>query len=182
VSVLTDGPFFDGDLAHLRAVREATSLPVLRKDFLVTDFQIVEARAAGADAVLLIVGALDDQALSRLIQLALSVHLAPLVEIHDGRELARALHAGATTIGANSRNLDTLEVRLEVFDELIRDIPSDVVAIAESGLKSSDDLRRLRAAGYDAFLMGERFMSQASPGAALSNLLAKASAELEASR
>lgn len=179
VSVLTDGGFFDGDLAHLRAVREATALPVLRKDFIVTDFQVVEARAAGADAVLLIVGALDDQSLRRLLQLAISLQLAPLVEIHDGRELTRALQAGATLIGVNSRNLRTLDVHLELFDELVLGIPSDAVAIAESGLKSSDDLRRLRAAGYDAFLMGERFMAEPNPGEALSEIRAKASAELE---
>jgi indole-3-glycerol phosphate synthase len=179
VSVLTDGPFFDGDLAQLRAVRDATSLPVLRKDFLVTEFQLVEARAAGADAVLLIVGALDDRSLSRLLEFAVSLDLAPLIEVHDPQELTRALQAGATIVGVNSRDLRTLQVRLELFDELAPRMPSDTVAIAESGLKSSGDVRRLSAAGYHAFLMGERFMTESNPGAALAALRVHASREVE---
>jgi indole-3-glycerol phosphate synthase len=182
ISVLTDGAFFDGNLDHLRAVRAATTLPVLRKDFIVSEFQIVEARAAGADAVLLIVGALDDEPLQQLLEFAVSLQLAPLVEIHDARELSRALDAGATIIGVNSRNLRTLDIQLSVFDELVPGIPDDAVAVAESGLKRSDDLRRLRAAGYDAFLMGERFMAEPNPGKALAEMRGEASAEFEERR
>jgi indole-3-glycerol phosphate synthase len=179
VSVLTDGPFFDGAIDHLRAVRGATSLPLLRKDFLVTEFQIIEARAAGADAVLLIVGALDDRTLVQLLKLSVSLDMAPLVEVHDTQELLRALEAGAAIVGVNSRNLRTLEVDLRVFDELVREIPNDVVAVAESGLKSGEDVRRLQAAGYDAFLMGERFMAAPIPGDALSEIRLNASSGVE---
>ena len=179
ISVLTESSFFDGMLDHLRAVRATTDLPLLRKDFIVTKFQVVEARGAGADAVLLIVAALDDQTLRRLIETAGSLGLAALVEIHDRDELTRALQAGATTIGVNSRNLRTLEVQPAVFDELVLGIPNEVVAVAESGLKTSDDVRRLRAAGYDGFLIGERFMTAPNPGAALAGLRTSAAAELE---
>ena len=179
ISVLTEPAFFDGTIDHLRVVREATTLPVLRKDFIVTDFQVVEARAAGADAVLLIVAALDDDALRRLIQFATSLGLAALVEIHDRGELIRALEAGASMIGINSRNLRTLDVQPEVFEELILGIPSEIVAVAESGLKSAEDVRRLRAAGFDGFLIGERLMLDANPGQVLSDLRAAAGAELE---
>jgi len=179
ISVLTEPAFFDGDLDHLRAVRQATTLPVLRKDFIVTDFQVLEARAVGADAVLLIVAALDDNALRRLIQVATSLGLAALIEIHDRVELIRALEANASMIGVNSRNLRTLDVQPEIFDELILGIPSEVVAVAESGLKSAEDLRRLRAAGFDGFLIGERLMLDANPGQVLSDLRAAAGAELE---
>lgn len=179
ISVLTEPAFFDGKLDHLRAVRQATTLPVLRKDFIVTDFQVLEARAVGADAVLLIVAALDDNALRQLIQVATSLGLAALVEIHDRAELVRALEANASMIGVNSRNLRTLDVQPELFDELILGIPSEVVAVAESGLKSAEDLRRLRAAGFDGFLIGERLMLDANPGQVLSDLRAAAGAELE---
>jgi indole-3-glycerol phosphate synthase len=174
ISVLTEPAFFDGSLEHLRAVRRVTSLPILRKDFVVTEFQMIEARAAGADAVLLIVGALHDPGLRRLIELADTHQLAALVEVHDRVELTRALDAGARTIGVNSRNLRTLDVHPEVFDELILAIPDDAVAVAESGLKSGDDVRRLRGAGYDAFLVGERLMLEADPGRALAALRASA--------
>lgn len=179
ISVLTEASFFDGSLDHLRAVREATTLPILRKDFIVTDYQVIEARAAGADAVLLIVAALDDQRLKRLLTTATDAGLAALVEIHDREELTRALEVGATTVGVNSRNLRTLDVHPGIFDELVLGIPSGTVAVAESGLKASEDLRRLRASGYDAFLIGERFMAEMDPGAAMAELRAAAAAELE---
>jgi indole-3-glycerol phosphate synthase len=179
VSVLTEASFFDGSLDHLRAVRDAVTLPILRKDFIVSPFQILEARAAGADAVLLIVAALDDAQLRELHRLALSLELAALVEVHTREELARALHAGATCIGVNSRNLRTLKVDLAIFDELALEIPQDAVAVAESGLRTPEVLRRLRAAGYDGFLIGERFMSVVDPGAGLAELRASAAAELE---
>ena len=179
VSVLTEGAFFDGHLDHLRAVRASTRVPLLRKDFIVTEFQIVEARAAGADAVLLITAAMDDTTLKTLIGVARASDLAAVVEVHTREELTRALQAGAVIVGVNSRDLRTLEVHTGIFDELILGIPNDLIAVAESGLKSVDDVRRLRAEGYDAFLMGERFMTESNPGAALADFRASAGAELE---
>jgi indole-3-glycerol phosphate synthase len=174
VSVLTEPGFFDGSLEHLRAVRLAVSLPVLRKDFIVTEFQVVEARAAGADAVLLIVAALDASTLAALLATAQAHELAALVEVHDRRELERALEAGAAIVGVNSRNLKTLQVNGTLFEELAPHIPAGVVAVAESGVKSAAYVRRLHAARYDAFLIGERLMVEADPGAALRALRAGA--------
>ena len=172
ISVLTEPTFFDGALDHLRDVRAAVSIPVLRKDFLVTDYQLVEAAAFGADAVLLIVAALDSADLTRLIALAQSLGLAALVEVHDGDELRRAADAGATVIGVNSRNLRTLQVDRSVLDDLAPALPAGAIAVAESGLKTAEDLRRLGARRYDAFLIGERFMTESDPGSALAGLLA----------
>ncbi len=171
VSVLTEPTFFDGSLGHLAAVRRAVDAPVLRKDFIVTEYQVAEAKAAGADAVLLIVAALSAAELAGLLACASAHGLASLVEVHERGELERALEAGASLVGINSRNLRTLEVRPSVFDELVPQIPDDVVAVAESGLRTAADLRRLSAAGYDAFLIGERFVTEPSPGEALARLL-----------
>ena len=179
ISVLTEPSFFDGSIEHLRAVRAAVAVPVLRKDFIVRPFQVAEARAAGADAVLLIVAALDDLKLMRLIELAVSLGLAPLVEVHSREELTRAQQAGADIIGVNSRNLKTLDVQTAIFEELILGIPNGTVAVAESGLRTADDLRQLRAIGYDGFLIGERFMTERDPGSALEALRSAAGAELE---
>jgi len=176
ISVLTEPTFFDGSLDHLTEVRSAVETPVLCKDFLTTEFQLLEARAAGADAVLLIVAALDSRSLARLIAHARALGLAALVEVHDRNELNRALDAGALTVGVNSRNLRTLEVSTAVFDELAPDLPPEVIAVAESGLRSGGDVRRLRELRYDAFLIGERFMTEADPGAALAGLLSAARA------
>jgi indole-3-glycerol phosphate synthase len=177
ISVLTEPAFFDGSLDHLRGVREAVDVPILRKDFLVTEFQLIEACAAGADAVLLIVAALDDPALVRLIAQAGRLGLAALVEAHDQRELERALGAGATVVGVNSRNLRTLEVSTAVFEELAPRLPADVIAVAESGLQAPSDLVRLKRCGYRAFLIGERFMIDPNPGSSLATLIARASSE-----
>ena len=174
ISVLTEPTFFDGALDHLSAVRNSVDIPVLRKDFIATSFQILEARAVGADAVLLIVGALDSKALRQLIGEAANQELATLVEVHSREELRVALDAGASVVGVNSRNLKTLEVDLGVFDELINEVPDEVTVVAESGLREAADIRRLRAAGYDAFLIGERFMTAANPAEALGELLAAA--------
>jgi indole-3-glycerol phosphate synthase len=174
VSVLTEPTFFDGSLEHLSAVRAAVGLPLLCKDFLTSEFQLLEARAAGADAVLLIVAALDQGALARLIAHARALGLAPLVEVHDREELHRAIEAGASMVGVNCRNLRTLDVSTAVFDEVAVSLPRNVAAVAESGLRSAADLRRLRASRYDAFLIGERFMTAPDPGAALAGLLAEA--------
>jgi indole-3-glycerol phosphate synthase len=172
ISVLTEATFFDGALDHLLAVRDHVTIPLLRKDFITTPFQIVEARAAGADAVLLIVGALDSRVLPALMAEAASQKLAALVEVHSREELLMALDAGAALVGVNSRNLKTLDVDLHVFDDLIGAVPDEVTAVAESGLREAEDLRRLCSAGYDAFLIGERFMAAPNPGEALAELLA----------
>jgi indole-3-glycerol phosphate synthase len=174
ISVLTEPVFFDGALEHLTAVRSRVGIPLLRKDFIATRFQVVEARAAGADAVLLIVGALDRQALGDLLAEASAQSLAALVEVHSRRELHDALDAGASLIGVNSRNLKTLEVDLRVFDDMVDEAPSEVTLVAESGLREAADIQRLRSAGYDAFLIGERFMTTPDPGKALAALLAEA--------
>lgn len=174
ISVLTEPTFFDGSLDHLRAVRAAVSLPVLRKDFIVTPYQVIEAAAAGADAVLFIVAALDDNELRALGRVARERGLDALVEVHDADELQRAIDAGADVIGVNSRNLRTLAVDQGVLDALGPRIPAHVVAVAESGLRTADDLRRLGGVRYDAFLIGERFMSTPDPGAALAGLRADA--------
>lgn len=171
ISVLTEPTFFDGSLDHLRSVRQSVSTPLLRKDFIVTDYQVVEAVASGADAVLLIVAALDDAALARLLALATDLGLASLVEVHDAAELGRALAAGAAIVGVNSRNLRTLAVNQATLDDLGPKIPSGVVAVAESGLRTPDDLRRLAAIRYDAFLIGERFMTVPDPGEGLRALV-----------
>jgi indole-3-glycerol phosphate synthase len=174
ISVLTEPTFFDGSVQHLAAVREAVDLPLLRKDFIISAYQLHEARAAGADAVLLIVAALKRAELIALSRLAADLGLDVLVEVHDSEELSIALDAGAGVIGVNNRNLRTLAVDVHASEQLIARIPRGVVAVSESGLKSPDDLVRLRALGYRAFLIGERFMAAAAPGEQLRALLAGA--------
>jgi indole-3-glycerol phosphate synthase len=172
ISVLTEPTFFDGSLDHLRAVRAVAPLPILRKDFIVSEYQIVEAKAAGADAILLIVAALTAVELRSLASFATSHGLDALVEVHSADELSTALDAGAAIIGVNNRNLRTLTVDVAASEALIVRIPKDVISVSESGLRTSDDLLRLRQMGYRAFLIGERFMTAADPGAALRELLA----------
>jgi indole-3-glycerol phosphate synthase len=167
ISVLTEPAFFDGDLAHLRAVREAVPTPLLRKDFIVDEYQLLEARESGADAVLLIAGALPGPALVDLRAAADAHGLAALVEVHDAAELECALAAGASVIGVNSRNLRTLDVEPDGLRSLIREIPDEIVAVAESGLKERAEVAGLESLGYDAFLIGERFMVEPDPGAGL---------------
>ena len=174
ISVLTDEPFFGGCLAHLEEARRATALPVLRKDFVLDPWQVWEARAAGADAVLLIVAALTDDDLSGLLGAAREAGLDALVEVHDRGELDRALAAGSRIVGVNSRDLRTLAVSLETAFALVPAIPDDVVAVAESGIRTGDDARRLRDAGFDAFLVGEHLMAAPDPGEALRALIAAA--------
>lgn len=176
VSVLTEPTFFDGSLDDLRAVRAAVDIPVLRKDFIVTPYQLLEAAAAGADAVLLIVAALEDAELVALHTRAGELGLGVLVEVHDTGELDRAARAGATVVGVNNRNLRTLVVDVEASHRLAARMPAGVVGVAESGLRTSADLARLGAAGYRAFLIGETFMTAPDPGTALRDLLAGASA------
>ena len=171
VSVLTEPTFFDGALDHLTAVRNAVDLPVLRKDFVVDEYQLFEARAAGADAVLLIVAALEQSALVRLQSRAWELGLAALVEVHDESELSRAIASGARLVGVNNRNLRTLAVDVGASDRLAAKMPAGVVGVSESGLQTRDDLARLAAAGYRAFLIGERFMTDADPAGAIAGLI-----------
>ena len=171
ISVLTEPTFFDGSVAHLQSVREAVDLPILRKDFLVTEYQLVEAKAAGADAVLLIVAALRPVELKLLHDHAVGLGLDVLVEVHDATELAVAIDVGARIVGVNNRNLRTLAVDTRVSEDLIARIPQDVIAVSESGLQTAGDLMRLGQLGYRAFLVGERFMSAPEPGAALRSLI-----------
>ena len=171
ISVLTEPTFFDGTLAHLSTVREAVDLPVLRKDFIVDEYQLLEARAAGADAILLIVAALEQSELMRLQSRAWELDLAALVEVHDDEELTRAVDSGARLIGVNNRNLRTLAVDVSASDRLAAKMPAGVVAVSESGLQSRGDLDRLAAAGYRAFLIGERFMTDPDPARAIGDLI-----------
>lgn len=163
ISVLTEGRRFSGSLADLVAVRAAVSCPVLRKDFVVSDYQVWEARAAGADLVLLIVAALDDPDLRRLLALATGLGLTCLVETHTPDEVRRALDAGAAVIGVNNRNLKTLEVDLAQFERLAGLVPSDSVVVAESGILGIDDARRMASAGADVVLVGEALVKAADP-------------------
>jgi len=179
ISVLTEPTFFDGTLDHLNAVAEAVHVPVMRKDFIVTEHQIVEAERLGADAVLLIVAALSSDELRGLLRCADREGVAALVEVHDLSELERGLEAGADIIGVNSRNLRTLDVDPGVFETLAPRLPAGVLAVAESGLRTADDLGRLAALRYDAFLVGERLMTADRPGAALAELLQAAGSVMQ---
>jgi len=171
ISVLTEPTFFDGSLDDLIAVRARVKLPLLRKDFIVDEYQLFEARAAGADAILLIVAALDQAALSALQTRAWALGLAALVEVHDEEELQRACDAGARVIGVNNRNLRTLVVDVQASERLAARMPKDIVAVSESGLKTREELDRLASVGYRAFLIGERFMTDPSPAQAIRELI-----------
>jgi indole-3-glycerol phosphate synthase len=183
LSVLTNEPYFQGSLRNLELASAAVGLPCLRKDFMVDEYQFVEARAHRADAILLIAAALTDAALKRFADLAHSYELDVLVEVHTAEELDRVLgtlgDTGADAIGVNNRNLKTFEVSLETSMELVERIPASVMRVAESGLATAEDLTRLRAAGFDAFLIGESLMRQADPGAALAAILAGAEDSVE---
>jgi indole-3-glycerol phosphate synthase len=171
ISVLTEPTFFDGSLGDLEAVRAAVELPLLRKDFIVSEYQLFEALAAGADAVLLIVAALTPAELHALAGRAASLGLDVLVEVHGRAELPVALDAGARAVGVNNRNLRTLEIDVGMSEELIPLMPDGVIAVSESGLRSHADLARLAALGCRAFLVGERLMVEHDPGSALRALL-----------
>jgi len=171
VSVLTDEPYFQGSLEHLRQVRARVGLPVLRKEFIIDPYQVVEARAAGADAVLLIAECLDDEPLKRLHDLIVELGMTPLVELYEPENLAQVLKTGARLIGINNRNLRTFEVDLEHTLRLRREIPDDRLVIGESGIHTRDDVERLEAAGVQAILVGESLMAAADIGAAVDRLL-----------
>ena len=171
LSVLTDEEFFQGSLKNLQEASAMVKIPCLRKDFIVDEFQLVEARAHAADAVLLIVAALNADELVMLARSARARRLDVLCEVHDGEELDRALDAGCDLIGVNTRDLRTFKVDLETAFRLAEKFPSGVVRVAESGIHSAEDVARLRAAGYDAFLVGESLMRAEKPGEALRQLL-----------
>ena len=171
LSVLTDRGFFQGNPEHLQAARAATDLPVLRKDFLIDPWQLHEARAMGADCVLLIVAALDDGTLRTLAELAGELGLDTLVEVHDETELDRALRIPSPLIGINNRDLRTFETNLATTERLAARVPADRLTVTESGIASREDIARLRAHGVRAFLVGEAFMSVPDPGEQLAALL-----------
>jgi indole-3-glycerol phosphate synthase len=171
ISVLTEQRRFGGSLDDLSAVRRAVQVPLLRKDFVVSSYQLWEARGYGADMALLIVAALDQSALISLVERAVSIGLLPLVEVHADEELDRALDAGATVIGVNARNLATLEVDRSIFGRLAARIPEDVVKIAESGVRGPHDLLAYAAAGADAVLVGESLVTEKDPRSAVADLV-----------
>ena len=172
ISVLTDRDYFDGDLAFLARCRERVGLPLLRKDFLVDAYQIAEARAAGADGVLLIVAALAKAELAELLAAAASYELDALVEVHTMREAETALACGVTLLGVNHRDLKTFTIDMSLTGAIAPTLPPDVVLVAESGIRTSADVKLLGAVGAHAVLVGEHLMRAASPGAALRELLA----------
>lgn len=174
LSVLTEEQFFHGSLSDLAEASAATRLPCLRKDFIVDEFQLLEARASGADAVLLILAALSDSQFSHFHQLSRGLGLDALCEVHDETELERALNMGAEIIGVNNRDLRSFAVDLGTAERLGPQIPRRALRVAESGIQCGDDIRRLRACGYDAFLVGESLMRADDPGAEMSKMLADA--------
>jgi indole-3-glycerol phosphate synthase len=173
ISVLTDEPFFEGSLEHLRAVRAHIGLPVLRKDFILDPYQLLEARAAGADAVLLIAECLDDCSLRSLHNRALALSLTPLVELYEPANLPRVLDAGATLIGVNNRDLRTFEVDLNHTLRLREQIPDECLVVGESGIRTRQDVLLLEAAGVNAILVGETLMASSDIGAAVDRLLGR---------
>lgn len=174
ISVLTDGKYFGGSLDDLLLARASTSLPLLRKEFIIDPYQILEAKAYGADAILLIAAVLSGEALRSLCESAHTLGLDVLLEVHSRAELEFSLDAGADLIGVNNRNLKTFEVSLEISRALSDLIPDGVGKISESGLKTPDQIRELKNLGFDGFLMGEAFMKTAQPGKALSDFLKRA--------
>ncbi len=173
ISVLTDEQFFQGNLNFLRDVRDAVELPVLRKDFILDSYQLVEARTAGADAVLLIAECLDDCSLRKLHHETLELGMTPLVELYEPTNLARVLEAGATLIGVNNRNLHTFEVDLQHTLRLQAELPEDCVLVSESGIKTRADVEMLEQAGVDAMLVGESLMRETDIGLAVDTLIKK---------
>jgi indole-3-glycerol phosphate synthase len=172
LSVLTDEPYFQGKLEYLTQVRAAVELPLLRKDFILDSYQLLEARLAGADAVLLIAECLEDCDLRKLHHEAIELGLTPLVELYEPQNVARVVEAGATLIGINNRNLQTFETDLQHTIRLRRELPDECVVVAESGIQTAADVARLAEAGVDAILVGESLMRQPDIGAAVDALLA----------
>jgi indole-3-glycerol phosphate synthase len=172
LSVLTDQQFFQGSVDYLKQARASCDLPVLRKDFMIDPYQVYEARAMGADCILLIAACLDDAQMQSLEVLAMSLDMAVLVEVHDGLELQRALQLKTPLLGINNRNLKTFDVSLDTTLGLIKDVPAGHLLVTESGISTVADVQRMRAAGVQAFLVGEAFMRADEPGQALAELFA----------
>jgi indole-3-glycerol phosphate synthase len=172
LSVLTDQQFFQGSVDYLKQARASCDLPVLRKDFMVDPYQVYEARAMGADCILLIAACLDDAQMQSLEALAMSLDMAVLVEVHDGAELQRALQLKTPLLGINNRNLKTFEVSLDTTLGLLKDVPAGHLLVTESGISTVADVQRMRSAGVLAFLVGEVFMRADEPGQALAALFA----------
>jgi indole-3-glycerol phosphate synthase len=173
ISVLTDEPYFQGRLEYLAAIRAAVDVPVLRKDFILDSYQLIEARAAGADAVLLIAECLDDCNLRKLFNEACELGMTPLVELYEPANLPRVLEAGATLVGVNNRNLHTFEVDLEHTIRMRKQVPEDCLLVGESGIQTRADVLRLEAAAIDAILVGESLMREPDIGAAVTQLLGR---------
>jgi len=172
LSVLTDQQFFQGSIDYLKQARASCDLPVLRKDFMVDAYQVYEARAMGADCILLIAACLDDAQMKSLEALAMSLDMAVLVEVHDRAELERALQLKTPLLGINNRNLKTFEVSLDATLGMLKDVPADRLLVTESGIITAADVQRMRTAGVQAFLVGEAFMRADDPGQALAQLFA----------
>ena len=172
LSVLTDRQFFQGGVDYLKQARASCNLPVLRKDFMIDVYQIYEARAMGADAILLIAACLDDAQMADMEAVARGLDMAVLVEVHDRAELARALKLKTRLVGINNRNLKTFEVSLQTTLDMLPEVPADRLLVTESGILSPEDVRRMRDAQVNAFLVGEAFMRASEPGLALSQLFA----------
>jgi indole-3-glycerol phosphate synthase len=170
LSVLTDKQFFQGSIDYLKQARASCLLPVLRKDFMVDPYQIYESRSIGADCVLLIAACLDDAQMAEMEQIAHSLDMAVLVEVHDARELERALRLKTPLVGVNNRNLRNFEVHIETTLELQKNVPADRLLVTESGILTRDDVKTMRDAGINAFLVGEAFMRAEEPGEALARL------------
>ena len=170
LSVLTDAQFFQGSVDYLKQARASCDLPVLRKDFMVGAYQVYEARAMGADCILLIAACLDDAQMKDLEAIALSLDMAVLVEVHDAEELNRALKLKTPLVGINNRNLRTFEVSLDTTIGMLKDLPSDRILVTESGILSPADVQKMREAKVNAFLVGEAFMRAPDPGQALADL------------
>lgn len=173
ISVLTDVPYFQGSLDYLRAVRGAVQIPVLRKDFIVDTYQLLEARVAGADAVLLIAECLDDCNLRKLYNEAVELGMTPLIELYEPSNLVRVLETGTTLIGVNNRNLHTFEVNLEHTLRIKREVPEECVLVGESGIKNRADALKLQEGGVDAILVGESLMREKNIGSAVDALLGR---------
>ena len=172
LSVLTDQQFFQGSVDYLKQARASCDLPVLRKDFMIDPYQVYEARAMGADCILLIAACLDDAQMQSLEALAMSLDMAVLVEVHDGAELQRALQLKTPLLGINNRNLKTFDVSLDTTLGLLKDVPAGHLLVTESGISTVADVQRMRSAGVQAFLVGEVFMRADEPGQALAALFA----------
>jgi len=173
LSVLTEKKFFQGDLAYLGMIRKAVKLPLLRKDFIIDEYQIFEARAAGADAILLIAACLDKEQMEDYLGIAGQLGLDVLVESHTYKELDKSLHAGALLVGINNRDLKTFAVSLQTTLDLLKDIPDDRTVVSESGIKTRDDVKKLQQAGVDAILVGESLMREKNIEEKVKELLGK---------